>query len=614
MSDTSFIGSVLHNSARHGVTSGRSSRFKIIQLPDRLENADRAQRIRGEITDINNSGKICIHTDKGEIIAQRSGSSLPLSNGAKVDIIVERSNANETPHLQIREFSLPPLTQELEKPALKDSVYKNIAPSKPITVSDLTASNPIAVEYIPSQSYDQTFAQKPTASVLKNPFFENAVLTNLPILIDVNGTISTAALPYAVNSDPSFPLSTAYSFLLPHNEIGNIASPPGLTNQQNSFTRFQPFQADILFRLIAPKLISTPLESSITSDKNNSSFTLVNNVHILNVVPSQTYISKTTHPQDQDHVLAGQTKGVIEGFTRDKHFPIFRFIASDQPQDQAPRYALQVTVTDLSLGSVIEFQSVSNTILQNTASSQIPPISLTPSSAYPFTSFVLPGLWDNLNVLQNTLSQHLPTSGLHALHAVTPSASSPAQMGNSALFFLVAMRFGDVQGWIGQKGVDALKRTGNLDILNKVSSEFMSLSRLGGETSGQEWRLTNLPLMWQNEIHRVVVHYRHENSSGGDNEQKQSSSTRFVMDLNLSKIGKVQIDGIFRDRKNSSEKRLDVALRTTQSFSSSMKSEMRRIYKVALDEVAITGELSFQDKKEYWVHIHSDQSVYQKDV
>jgi len=83
------------------------------------------------------------------------------------------------------------------------------------------------------------------------------------------------------------------------------------------------------------------------------------------------------------------------------------------------------------------------------------------------------------------------------------------------------------------------------------------------------------------------------------------------MDLNLSNMGKVQLDGLFIGK----DSRLDLILRTQQKFSETMKMEMRQTYRDALEDISFSGELSFQDKVDQWVNITPDnKSEFLEDV
>jgi hypothetical protein len=53
---------------------------------------------------------------------------------------------------------------------------------------------------------------------------------------------------------------------------------------------------------------------------------------------------------------------------------------------------------------------------------------------------------------------------------------------------------------------------------------------------------------------------------------QQGKQTRFIFDLSLDALGKVQLDGLFR------AKRLDLIVRTLTPFSLPMQQDMRRIY------------------------------------
>jgi len=48
----------------------------------------------------------------------------------------------------------------------------------------------------------------------------------------------------------------------------------------------------------------------------------------------------------------------------------------------------------------------------------------------------------------------------NAFAAMTPSPANAAQFGPAVMFFVAAMRSGDVSGWLGNKAIDALQKSG----------------------------------------------------------------------------------------------------------------------------------------------------------
>jgi len=111
-----------------------------------------------------------------------------------------------------------------------------------------------------------------------------------------------------------------------------------------------------------------------------------------------------------------------------------------------------------------------------------------------------------------------------------------------------------------------------------------------------DWRAVPLPMFWENEIHRITLYTRQE-SDENEKQQNGQNGTRFVMDLSLSRMGDVQIDGLVKDN------RLDLILRTEHHFSAPMQQTMRQAYSGALAYTDLVGELNFQGETDKWIHV-----------
>jgi hypothetical protein len=197
--------------------------------------------------------------------------------------------------------------------------------------------------------------------------------------------------------------------------------------------------------------------------------------------------------------------------------------------------------------------------------------------------------------LANTLMSVAPRSA-HALASMTPSPANPAQLGPTALFFIAAVRGGDLTQWMGDKALDALRKAGRGALLTRIGQEGTNLARLANEPVTQDWKAMSLPLQWDGEYQKIVLYYKRDDSNS-DPDKQGGKQTRFIFDLALDRMGLVQLDGLFRGS------RLDLIVRTQTHFTEAMQMEMRRMYTGALAQTQITGDLSFQNQIEQWVKI-----------
>lgn len=231
------------------------------------------------------------------------------------------------------------------------------------------------------------------------------------------------------------------------------------------------------------------------------------------------------------------------------------------------------------------------------------------SSGLPAPVFELMGGWtwpafDEAAQILAQAAAHDPAA--QVLNAILPRPVSPAQMTPALLFFIAAVQSGDMPGWMGDKAINALRREGlrGADALGRLTRDFSGLSKMQAEPLSQDWRGMAIPMLVQGEIQKIHLYYRHQGGEREeDGEESKERSTRFIFDLNLSRLGDVQLDGLMKGR------RLDLILRTHAPFSHAMQATMRRKYLDVLEAGSLGGDLAFQTRKDQFVKVDVQQTA-----
>lgn len=207
--------------------------------------------------------------------------------------------------------------------------------------------------------------------------------------------------------------------------------------------------------------------------------------------------------------------------------------------------------------------------------------------------------WPALDEMQDIQIQSLQNATTQTLANVLPNPAQPAKIPAAILLFIAAVRSGDLNNWLGEKNIDALRRTGRSEFISRMSREFAGLNRLAAEPVTPEWRGMAIPMMGQGDIDKIHLYYRHSDADqdGSDEQSSKGRGTRFIMDLNLSAMGDVQLDGYARG------KTLDLAIRTRQPLSTAMRHDMTQRYIATLERSGMQGALVFQSQPEKWVKV-----------
>ncbi|MFN3827031.1 MAG: hypothetical protein ACK4NR_05325 [Micavibrio sp.] len=288
-------------------------------------------------------------------------------------------------------------------------------------------------------------------------------------------------------------------------------------------------------------------------------------------------------------LFAGQISGQVIG-TTPHHFPVISFnpLNAEQPL----LFTLNISASNLAAGQQISF-----TPLSMSAALKIP---LTPPSVFELLGG---SSWPAFDELTLTPNIQMASSTTNMLANILPSPAQPAKIPAAALLFIAAVRAGDLQSWLGEKNIDHLRRIGKTEFVNRMTREFSGLNRLSHEPVTSEWRAMVLPFYHQEHIEKVHLYYRSDSHEhDGDNPSK-GKGARFVMDLDLSAIGPIQLDGLARGKV------LDLAIRSQQPFSTAMRHEMTGRYIKTLEAVGLEGSLIFQAQPEKWVKITPRQDI-----
>lgn len=559
MSDASSIASLLTQTITANVRAQANAKAEIVRLAAQLQALKQAQTLRGEVITTTQDGQVTIKTDRGEVVL-RTDQAKQLETGKYVEVRIDAGSPPETALLK----AYARTDQNVQVAQNQGSEGYTIARQTPLpqtlTLNEVTQSPELLLTpRSASQSVTAPFSSEVQSRV--TPLSELSLQTTQSGSLPITRP-ETAPFKLSISS-PLYPPSESVDFTLSQTKESLIAP----------------------FRYIAAHLISSPLREPIT-DHDFIAPSKVDSIKVEKILsPSPKLSGKAIDRVSPLNAPITLSQAILTGFTENQNFAVLQIQSPERLSDQ--HYALQVPIEDIPVGSRIDFSIVKST--------EIPLPALT--SSY----FLTPSSWPILEETQQVLTQISPQTA-QAFNAVVPNAAAPAQLGSTALFFVAAMRAGDMNGWLGEKAVDAIKRAGKSDLLSRLGREINGITRMSSEALSGDWRAMSLPLAWQNDINKVALYFRNEGEHHeGNDEAGKGKKTRFVMDLSLTNMGNVQLDGLFSGHDNVG--RLDLVLRTEQTFSQSMRQQMRTAYKNALEETQITGELSFQNQPESWVRI-----------
>lgn len=618
---------------------------QIVSLPEGLQNNARAIRLQGEVIQQNDNGSIRVRTPQGDIDINVRGRQP--QQGQKIDIDVPpgappkqatiQPTPTQAPKPQQQQplpqtppattMPQPPVTRPDTPPPATGGTAQPLPPAtgsgKPQTIppaqdvyqpvqakpaQPVTALPPLSpgqavklVPYLPTQA-PPALADKPGQGLPAMP-------ENLSIRDSITPQTSAKANTIAAKGEGNLitTLLNAVKSALPQ----NMAMPPLQTKpaqQQAAVPAFFQTPKPVPSVFFAPPVLSAKIESIILP----SGQTLIAPSVAAAPVPAAATSSIPQSQPAQTNIHVPSITVTVTEITPQQQ-PIIPIVMNNKGAVQ--NFVLQSPPASVPVGTQVTLQpQISQNVSSLSTPNNAPPVTPFPpgTMSLPASASQLPPAWRSLLPLMQpasvwpamddlfqTFYQATPQAA-QVMGRTIPSPSNGANFGPAVMLFAAALKSGDLQGWIGDKKLEMIQKLGKDSILSRLSGETSSLAA-NNDAAATDWKSFPIPMLWQNEISKVMFHVRKEPS---ENEQEQGEDgTRFVMDLSLTRMGDVQLDGLVRG------KRLDLIVRTQLPVSSMMQEAMAAAYATALDGTDIYGEIGFQSDRTNWENILERQDM-----
>ncbi|MGO8914990.1 MAG: hypothetical protein ACLQJR_03690 [Stellaceae bacterium] len=232
------------------------------------------------------------------------------------------------------------------------------------------------------------------------------------------------------------------------------------------------------------------------------------------------------------------------------------------------------TVVDTPLGMLALEQRLAlppGTLLGLQRLAATPP---TPPDDAPVTqSATWPALAQTLSVLDRALPD------LAARLRSDLSPASGQQLAGTLLFLMSALNTG---AWPGVRVATALDTAGRRDLRQRLDNDLEELHQLAEPAAG-DWRTFVLPLLTGGLIRPVRLYLRRRSGASAPPEQ----GTRFVLEVDTSRLGALQLDGLVRPQ------RFDLVLRSHGAIAAEMRREIAEVFRNATTASGLAGDISF---------------------
>jgi hypothetical protein len=246
---------------------------------------------------------------------------------------------------------------------------------------------------------------------------------------------------------------------------------------------------------------------------------------------------------------------------------------------------------NVPVGTAVTFEVTAQAPPQPGAATAAPnPVSALPLSGPAGAVTGWPILSESLTLLQRTdpqaaaqLAQSIPDGGPRTAVAV--------------MAFAQALRTGDPRQWPGDANLRAIERIGprGAHLASLLSGEVSELAARSRD-AGSEWRSIPIPWNAEGRIDRIALITRREEPQDEDPEKKGGGKgTRFLINLDLSRLGSMQLDGMFRKDTRG----FDLMVRTKETLPDYMRRDLTGMFASSNAAMGLKGGLTFQVVKKF---------------
>lgn len=229
-------------------------------------------------------------------------------------------------------------------------------------------------------------------------------------------------------------------------------------------------------------------------------------------------------------------------------------------------------------------------------------LTLTPKHAVKEVAPRLPSdqEWPALRELVSTLQQSNPKMAEQFLQTKIPS---PAQnMMGTTLFFINAMQGGKLNEWLGLPVHISLIKENKKELIDKLVTDLTEGSKTASDTRAGEWKSCPIPLHHGQEFDMLRLYVRDQSHNNSQNKARAPKKhTHFVITMNMSRLGSVQMEGFSRPKK------LDLVIRSERKLPSELPRSIRIGYTKTMEALGMTGTIIFQIGNKDWVRIEDSK-------
>jgi hypothetical protein len=197
--------------------------------------------------------------------------------------------------------------------------------------------------------------------------------------------------------------------------------------------------------------------------------------------------------------------------------------------------------------------------------------------------------WAALADALETLEARAPQAA-QALTEILPRPAS--DLAERILAFIGALRSGNVWDWTGREAQRELNVAGRAALAALLGDDFAELSRLAVGDAGGEWRAVPVPILVDGALQQLRLFYRGRRRATLDG-RDGDPGTRLLIDIELTRLGRMQLDGLVQ------RQRFDLIVRARQALAPEMRRDIAAIFHEAREAAGLSGDIAFLATRDF---------------
>jgi len=187
----------------------------------------------------------------------------------------------------------------------------------------------------------------------------------------------------------------------------------------------------------------------------------------------------------------------------------------------------------------------------------------------------------------------LPAAGA----TLSPTTEMPQTISAGLMLFLTALRAGDFRNWLGKDNVRWLEDEGHSALVAKAEGEFTGMARQYADTPPGHWQPLFFPVAVEGMLQQARLYVKRDRKDSHSRQGKKNEDTRFVVEVDLTQLGEMQMDGFVRVREQHTQ--FDLIIRSHTALPQEVQQTILQIYTDTGELTGYKGSLQFQAVREF---------------